>query len=259
MIVLTLDRIDFAARVEAKHFVAEIQAIPEDAQALVEAIAALHVELRVSIKINVATGPLQPLNRIIGRPVRLVRILEKVGVIVSNRKSPRESRLVISQPNVPIVRRLALQSWMIIAPVGEVCRKGDLRSGVTIVRRHPESIQKSRKPRQPLFPCRFESGDMGVGTIDGLRQQKSRLRTRRQRKCGRINRIGQLFIEKSRLQNSQRLEEMLDEQIIIVGLGGLQVRVACLNLLWTRVRIDNGRRNQVPNIWPRDSLAEVGA
>ena len=96
MIVLTLDRIDLAARVEAKHFVAEIQAIPKDAQALIEAIATLHVELRVSIKINVATRPLQSQNRIIGRAVGLVRILEKVGVIVGNSKSSREPRLVIS-------------------------------------------------------------------------------------------------------------------------------------------------------------------
>ena len=96
MIVLTLDRIDLAARVETKHFVAEIQAIPEDAQALVEAIAALHVELRVSIKIDVATGTLQPQNRVIGSSVGLVRVLKEVGVVVGDRKAARESCLVIS-------------------------------------------------------------------------------------------------------------------------------------------------------------------
>src|ERR1700733_9252486 len=119
MVVFALYRVYCAALIESKNFVAQVKSIGKDAQSFVQAIASLHVKLGVSIKINVAARTLQAQNRIVRRAVGLERVLKEVGVVVGNRKPAGESRLVISQSDVPGVGRLALQSWMVTAPIGE--------------------------------------------------------------------------------------------------------------------------------------------
>src|ERR1700719_1569659 len=108
MVVFALDRINLAALIKPENLIAQIKSVSKKAQPFVDAVTSLHIELCMRVKINVATGALQPQNRVVRRPVRLVRKLKQVGIIVSNRKPPGKSRLVISQPDVPVVRCLPL-------------------------------------------------------------------------------------------------------------------------------------------------------
>src|ERR1700676_4234658 len=65
VVILTLDRVDLAALVEAKDLVAQVQAIRKETESFVDAVAALHVELGVSVEVDIAGRTLQAQNRIV--------------------------------------------------------------------------------------------------------------------------------------------------------------------------------------------------
>src|SRR5579859_3685240 len=103
---------------------------------------------------------------------------------------------------------------------------------------------------------------MGVRTVDRLLKKESGVGLAlRNRGSSRVNGIGKLLVEKAGLQNAERLEEVLDEEVVIVGLGRLEIGIAFLNETGSGggIRIDNGGRDQVSNVWPRNALAVVCA
>src|SRR5438445_12681628 len=109
MIILSLDRIDLAALIKAEYFVAQVQAVGEEAQAFVEAVAALNVKLRMGVEINVTAWTLQAEDGIVGSSILLKGVLENAGVVVGDGEAHRESRFVVSEPSVPVIRCLALE------------------------------------------------------------------------------------------------------------------------------------------------------
>src|ERR1017187_155405 len=128
MIELALDRVGRTALVEAENFVAEVQPVSHDAEALVQPVATLNVILRVCVKVLISVGALKPSDGIVRSAIVHPEIRVDAGVVVTHGETHREARLVIRESEVPIVRSLAWQGRM-IGParseerrVGKECR-----------------------------------------------------------------------------------------------------------------------------------------
>src|ERR1700720_176262 len=101
-------------------------------------------------------------------------------------------------------------------------RESNSRSGVTVVCGHSETVQNAWKDREPLLPRYLDARNMGARAVDGLQPQVSRkIRVVLRKECsGRVDRVGQCFVKEAPLQNSQGLEKVLDQDVVIVGFGG---------------------------------------
>jgi len=101
---------------------------------------------------------------------------------------------------------------------------------------------------------------MRIGTVDGLLELKSRIGIGGSEKSrGLIDGIGQLLVKISALQDAQRLEEVFDQDVVIVGLGRFQVGISLDHGFWAGIGINDGSWHQVADVGPCDALAEVGA
>src|SRR6202035_312026 len=119
---------------------------------------------------------------------------------------------------------------------------------MAIVCIHAKSTQKSRKERKPLLPLRLKPLDMCAGSVDRLcllvgRACSVEVGDERGR---RIDRVGELLVKPTRLQNSERLKVMLNEDVVVVCLRWHEVGIARRNgrirsLVW----IDNGCRDEI--------------
>jgi hypothetical protein len=68
-----------------------------------------------------------------------------------------------------------------------------------------------------------------------------------------------LFVKETSLENAEWLEEVLNQEVVVVGFGWLKVGVARRNALGTGVGIDDGRRDKISDIGPGYALTKVGA
>src|ERR1700694_2646942 len=118
MIVLALVRIDRAAGVEPKNFIAEVQSRSNKRQTLVETVAALHVKLRMSVEVLVAQGSLQPEDWVLVslRIGMLISVREEIGVIVAHAKAHRKPGFVIGKSEIPGIGGLTLQGRVVYSP-----------------------------------------------------------------------------------------------------------------------------------------------
>src|SRR5260370_17171158 len=92
------------------------------------------------------------------------------------------------------------------------------------VRGYAEAVEEAREEGKAMLPGNFEALDVGTGAVDRLEKSKSRVRigwTEEARSL--VNRIGQLFVKVSALQDAERLEVVFDQDVVIVGLGRFQV------------------------------------
>src|ERR1700722_233277 len=113
-IVLTLHGIDLASIVETEHFIAHVQKRGYTPDSLINAIAALGIELGVRVKVVVAAGPRQTKYRIVRRPASGIPLIGGNALIVmADGEAPREPAFVIGEIEVVIVGRVAIQRWFI--------------------------------------------------------------------------------------------------------------------------------------------------
>src|SRR5258708_37683785 len=94
LVELALDRIDRTSLVEPKHFVAKVQTRDDQLQSLVHPVAALNVELRVGVEVNVAVGPFQTENGVIIGANLLVVETIKISAIVAAPEPPSHPPLI---------------------------------------------------------------------------------------------------------------------------------------------------------------------
>jgi len=88
---------------------------------------------------------------------------------------------------------------------------------------HPEPAEETRQKRQTLFPSRLEAGDVAVGPVNRLLLVKARELHGKARSW--VNGVGQGFVEKASLQDAKGSEVVFQQNVIVVGFGGLQCRV----------------------------------
>jgi len=67
--------------------------------------------------------------------------------------------------------------------------------------------------------------------------------------------VGQGFVEEIRLQNSQGLEIMLDQYVVIVGFGRHQAGISHLKTLEAGIWVHLHRRNDIRKVGPGDPPA----
>src|SRR5258708_20285807 len=112
---------------------------------LVNAIAPLNVNLCVGVEVLVAVGSFEPEDGIFR--INATWLRPEVGidvfVVMTHGKAQSQTFLVVGQTKVVIVRRLALQPVVIGASSSKLCREGDLRSCVAVVRENSESVQNA--------------------------------------------------------------------------------------------------------------------
>src|ERR1700733_12008142 len=119
---------------------------------------------------------------------------------------------------------------------------------MTIVCIHAKPTEKSRKEGKSLLPLRLKPLDMCAGSVDRLCLLVGlacSIEVGEERSC-RIDRIGELLVKPTCLQNSQRLKVMLNEDVVVICLRWHEVGVTRRNgrirsLVW----IDNGCRDEI--------------
>src|SRR5690348_16708405 len=114
-------------------------------------------------------------------------------------------------------------------------RERNLRCGVTVVESHAKAAQKTRQERQPLLPCCFKAREMCPRTVNWLLEKIKTFSVaregcswpRRLDHRSRIDRVVQVFVEESGLQNPVGPEIMLHNEVVIFRPGGLECRITC--------------------------------
>lgn len=160
MVILALVYINFAAGVEAKHFIVQIFALHEQAEAAVNAKAGLGVYLEMRVKINVAGWSLEPqIFRIAGGHVL---VLVNHRSVVGHSKVDRDSSTVIAGTDVERVGSLTLQRRRINSPGNAV----SLGVRVRVVCRHAESSERVRQEIERLQIGKLHAADMGIRPVN---------------------------------------------------------------------------------------------
>src|SRR6202795_95371 len=264
LIEFALDGIDAAALVEAERLVAEVQAGSLKAKALGDTIAALNVVLGVGEEIDVAARAPESKDGIaVGGRVHVGVVVERnVGIVVADGEANGETSLVIGRADVPGVGSLARQGSVVNPAAVKRGRESHAGLRLAVVRGYAKSFQQPRKKRKMLLQGEFDTLDMSVGTVDGLQEPESRVGLPRRNGAGcRVNRIGQMLVEVSGLDDAQRLEVVLDQDVVIVGFGRLQVGISLSYHAggWIGIGVNNGGGHEVADIGTGEALAEVGA
>src|SRR5215469_10627843 len=159
---------------------------------------------------------------------------------MADRKAAGEAVPIVGQVEVVIVRRSAVERRLIGAASVETCRKRSLGYGVAVVGVDAEAAQNAGQEGEALLPLRLDTLDVRIGTVDRQRRLplfaiwRGTLRTKCaavviHEICDGVDRIGEVLVKISKLQNAQRLEVVLDEDIEVVALRRHQGGVAGLD------------------------------
>ena len=125
--------------------------------------------------------------------------------------------------------------------------EGGARCCIAVICSYAHSVQEAREKPELLLPTHFNSADVRVRTIDGLILDKSYIRRSGAGGCHRVNRIRQVFVKPSNLNQAYRLQVVLQQKIKILSMGWLQVRVTRGNR-WIRGGIIDHIRDQVEEV-----------
>src|ERR1700674_1790972 len=108
----------------------------------------------------------------------------------------------------------------------EARRKAHSGGRIAVVRRHAHTIQETWKKRQVLLPGHLDTGKVCAGSVDRLSHLvPGKLPARWQRADGK-NGVAQGFVEPAGLDYADRFQILLKQEIEIIGMCGLEVRIA---------------------------------
>src|ERR1700675_1018102 len=102
---------------------------------------------------------------------------------------------------------------------------------------------------------------MGAGSVDGFEKEEARVgHSAGNLAARRIDGVRQLFVKISGLQDAERLEVMLDQNVVVVGFRGLQVGISNGDAGTAgSVGVDESRRHEIADVGSRNALAIVAA
>src|ERR1035438_4728073 len=157
MVELALVRPDGATVIESENLVRQVQSINYEFESFGQAIAALHVELKVTVQVVVAQWP-----RLTEQRAILILICKDVLLIVRQADSHGEPATVIGWAQVPGIGGLPQQRRMIRTSRQPV-RAGGRKA---IVSRETQASQNARQERPALFVSRFPAPHISAARVD---------------------------------------------------------------------------------------------
>jgi hypothetical protein len=118
---------------------------------------------------------------------------------------------------------LAQQGRLVVA---QRVNTGGLRCCVAVVAGESQAAKPSREIRETLLVSDLKAGNISASCICRLLHQKARELSGSGLGAYGNNRITQVFVEEARLNQSQRAEELLEEQVVVIGVLRLKIRIA---------------------------------
>src|SRR5664279_380265 len=106
-----------------------------------------------------------------------------------------------------------------------------------------------------LLVCKFEACDPGASGVDRLRNFEAGVRSSRRERSDRYDRRSQLLVEEACLEESQWVQILLVKQIVIIGMFGLQCRIATRVGVGIDACIECYGWNHIFGIWTRHPSA----
>src|SRR5260370_16120453 len=156
VVELALIRIDRASSIEPENLVGQVETGSNEFQLPIHPVAALNVDLGVSVEVLISQGTLDAHDGIIvpGGISRIMTVLVgvDVGGVVTYRKTPGEAGLVVCEADVPGVGGLSLQRRMIDSSSRKSGREARSRSRIAVVRGNADAAQHSGKDGKALLP-----------------------------------------------------------------------------------------------------------
>src|ERR1700691_3646613 len=233
-VVFALSHIPRAAVVETEDLVGEVQALPEHGEALRDAIAGLRIDLQVGVEVVVSHRSLWTKVRGIFatsacgrcRGALLPLILIDTSAVVSGSETGRESAPVVARTEIPHRRRLPLQC----RTVGSKWQCAGARTSLAEVCDDAETTQRAGQECEALGVGELYAIKLCVDPVRDVIKYVTRvlgvLRSLVVGVSKIVNGLAQLFVEEAALEQAVRLQVILVENIVVVGVLRLQVRVS---------------------------------
>src|SRR5208337_1504926 len=197
------------------------------------AVAGLCINLQVRVKVVISYRSFRTkIARIfaataIGRArgALLPLILVDTRAIVSGSQPGREAAAVVAGAEIPDCRRLALQGWV----VGSKWERAGARTGLAIVCRDAEAAPGPMQKSEALDVGKLHAVKLRIHAVRNVVENVAvKLRILRSFVVGIskiVNRLTQLFVEEAGLKLPIRLEVVLVQHIVIVGMLWLKIGV----------------------------------
>src|SRR5262249_12448063 len=108
--------------------------------------------------------------------------------------------------------------------------------------------------REMLLVGDFETPQMGVSAVHRLGLSKAAVRAGSNDAVHRINRVGDLLIKETALNDSQWFEVLLKQDVIVVRVRRFQIWVPYTSLMIARIHSKGWWK--IAEVWPRNAATE---